>query len=280
MTSKDWQSHHDQIADRLRAIRTAAGLSGKALADLNRWPASKVSRLESGQYRATAEDIQQWVSACAADPTAIAELNELLSLAQDGYRDWKRRLRRGSAAVQLSHNQLVSQSARICHFETAYVPGLIQTAEYAQHVLYEGITLANGDPGDVPAAVATRLQRQQMLYEPGKQFEFLLCEAVLRYLPVPPAAMRAQLDRIIAAATLPNVRFGILPFGVPLKLVPQNSFQLYDDVATVETFAGEWSYRDEDSGVYARVFELLWKDAFEGTHARSLITRAIEMLPT
>ena len=44
--------------------------------------------------------------------------------------------------------------------------------------------------------MATRLARQRYLYEPGKRFEFLLTEAVLRFLITPPDVMRGQLDRL------------------------------------------------------------------------------------
>jgi hypothetical protein len=43
------------------------------------------------------------------------------------HRDWRRRMRRGQVAVQDTYNQLVAESQVIHHFETVYVPGLLQT---------------------------------------------------------------------------------------------------------------------------------------------------------
>jgi hypothetical protein len=55
---------------------------------------------------------------------------------------------------------------------------------------------------------------------------------------------------------------------------PQNSFQLPDDVAIVETFVGETTHRDSEAVAYARVLDLLWEDAVTGDDARHLIVEA------
>jgi hypothetical protein len=78
---------------------------------------------------------------------------------------------------------------------------------------------------------------------------------------------------------MPNIRFGILPMGVPLATTPQNSFQLYDDLALVETFIGETSHRDDEAAAYARVLDRLWEEARSGEDAREYITAAIQALP-
>ncbi|PWU54038.1 hypothetical protein DLE60_05805 [Micromonospora globispora] len=160
---------------------------------------------------------------------------------------------------------LVAESRVIRHFETVYVAGLLETADYARRVLAEMVELHNLDIADVDAAVATRMQRQQLLYDTSKRFEFLLAEPVLRWL----------LQTVVG---VPNIRFGILPLGVPLATTPQNSFQMYDDVAIVETFVGETTYRDDEAATYTRAIERLWNDAVTGEGARRLIVRAAQEL--
>ncbi|WP_406038691.1 DUF5753 domain-containing protein [Micromonospora sp. NBC_00898] len=189
-------------------------------------------------------------------------------------------MRQGQAAVQDSYNQFVAESRLIRHFETVYVPGLLQTADYARRVLAEMVELHNLDTADVDAAVATRMQRQHLLYDTSKRFEFLLAEPVLRWLLPPPDAMRGQLDRLQTVVGVPNIRFGILPLGVPLATTPQNSFQMYDDVAIVETFIGETTYRDDEAATYAKAIERLWNEAVTGEDARRLIVRAAQDLPS
>ncbi|WP_319460483.1 DUF5753 domain-containing protein [Micromonospora sp. RTP1Z1] len=187
-----------------------------------------------------------------AEDTAAQDLLRMLGEVQAVHRGWRRRMRQSQSAVQDSYNQLVAESRLIRHFETVYVPGLLQTADYARRVLTEMVELHNLDIADVDAAVTTRMQRQQLLYDTSKRFEFLLAEPVLRWLLCPPDVMRGQLDRLQTVVGAPNIRFGILPLGVPLATTPQNSFQLYDDVAIVETFVGETTYRDDEAATYTK----------------------------
>ncbi|MEW2386427.1 Scr1 family TA system antitoxin-like transcriptional regulator [Micromonospora sp. NPDC047707] len=63
-----------------------------------------------------------------------------------------------------------------------------------------------------------------------------------------------------------------------LATTPQNSFQMYDDVAIVETFVGETTHRDEDAAAYAKAIDRLWNEAATGEDARRLIVRAAQDL--
>ncbi|MEH0821949.1 MULTISPECIES: DUF5753 domain-containing protein [unclassified Micromonospora] len=197
----------------------------------------------------------------------------MLGEVQAVHRDWRRRMRQGQAAVQDSYSQLVAESRLIRHFDTVYVPGLLQTADYARRILTEMVELHNLDVTDVDAAVATRMQRQRLLYDTSKRFEFLLAEPVLRWLLCTPEVMRGQPDRLQTVIGVPNVRFGILPLGVRLATTPQNSLQMYDDVAIVETFVGETTHRDDEAAAYVKAVERLWKEAVTGEDARRLIVR-------
>lgn len=177
------------IATGLHAPRVQAGLSGKQLADANGWAQSKVSRIENGQQMPSAEDIQAWGRTCNAGEEAVRELLRKREEARVAHATFRGRMRRGQARVQKSYNDLVRASHLIRHCETVYVPGLLQVPDYARRVLTEMVALHDLEIDDVDAAVEERLQRQQMLYDPDKRFEFLLAEPVLRWLLCPPAVM-------------------------------------------------------------------------------------------
>jgi hypothetical protein len=102
------------------------------------------------------------------------------------------------------------------------------------------------DVSDVDAAVAgcsasnsctTPASRSSSSW-PSPCCAWLLCS---------PDVMRGQLDRLQTVVGVPNLRFGILPLGVQLATTPQNSFQMYDDLAIVSTFVGETTYRDDEA---------------------------------
>lgn len=278
---QEWLTQPEGLATRLRAVRAQAGLTGKDLADAHGWQQSKVSRIENGKQMPSDEDIEAWVTACGAQD-AQDELLRLRNEAQIAHVTFRSRMRQGQQKVQEDYNNLVSSSGLIRHFETVYVPGLLQVPDYARRVLHEMISLHELEIDDVDAAVAARLQRQQMLYDTSKSFEFLLAEPVLRWLLCPAQVMRSQLDRLQTVIGLNRVRFGILPMGVELETTPQNSFQLYvgdEAVAAVETFIGETFHRGEEAQRYGRALDRMWEEAVTGEAARELIIRATRDLP-
>ncbi|GII23805.1 helix-turn-helix domain-containing protein [Planosporangium mesophilum] len=267
------------LADRLRNLRTAAGMAGKDLAEMLGWAPSKVSRLENGRQMPSTEDIAVWAQATRAGDEDAEDLRLLLNDAQTVHRDWRRRMSRGQVAVQKDYNDLVANSTRIRYFETTWIPGFLQIPDYARRAFAEMVDLHDLAVGDVEAAVTTRLERQQALYDTTKQFELMITEPVLGWMPIPPAVMRAQLDRLQTAIDLPNVRFGIVPLRRPLSRIPQNSFQLYDNYGVVETFVGETECGPEDVEKYHRVMDQLWEEAVTGSEARRLIVAASDALP-
>jgi transcriptional regulator with XRE-family HTH domain len=279
---QDWLTQPDGIATRLRMLRAQAGLSGKSLADSQGWAQSKVSRIESGAQMPSPDDIRAWAAACNV---ATAELDELLRLGDTarGMREaFRSRMSRGQEHEQADHNDLTAQSQLIRYFETVWVPGFLQVPDYTRRVFTEMISLHNLQIDDVEAAIAKRMQRQQTLYDPAKQFEFLIAEPVLRWLICEPAVMREQLDRLQTIIGLPRIRFGIIPMGVQLTTTPQNSFQIYvtDDgpMVAIETFTTEMFVRGDEADAYGRVMDKLWEEAATGDQARRLIISARDAL--
>ncbi|MFB9830677.1 helix-turn-helix domain-containing protein [Actinoallomurus acaciae] len=277
---EQWLTRPEGMATRLRALRAQAGLSGKQLADAHDWQQSKVSRIENGRQMPSVTDIEAWARTCNAE-SEIESLLQQRREARIAHATFQSRMRKGQARVQESYNELVSSPNTIRHFETAYVPDLLQVPDYARSVLTEMVSLHGLKRDDVDAAVQTRMQRQRMLYDSDKNFEFLLAEPVLRWLICPPAVMRSQLDRLQTVIGLERVRFGIVPMGVELSTTPQNSFQIYagdNTVVAVETFIGETFHRDDEAAAYSKALDRMWEEAVTGEQARELIIAATKDL--
>jgi transcriptional regulator with XRE-family HTH domain len=268
----------DGLAARLRQIRRAAGLTGVELASQFGWQQSKVSRIETGEQMPSSGDVRDWAAGCDASD----QLGNLLAQRDDVERDqatWRRRTRRGLAAIQADVNDLVKQSTVIRHFETAVVPGLLQTWDYAYWVARDAVRLHGpSDVGEPETMADARLERSGYVQDLSKRFEFLLAEPVVRWLPCPPEVMLAQLDRLVSVSLLPNVRMGVIPLGTRIDTAAQNSFVVYDDLVRVETFVGEDEYRGEIATTYAAVLDLLWQEAVDGDEARRLIIQAADDL--
>lgn len=242
----DFQRNRELLGIRLRELRRSARLTGIQLAGELGWRQSKVSRLECGRQTASRDDVTAWVDATDAHPDLVGDLMSLLINIESDYAAWRREFRVGTRRKQLNLLRLEARTTTFRGFETCVVPGLFQTAAYAAQRLGEMPDL-HGAPNDVQAAVAARMQRQQVLYDSAKRFHFVLSEAVLRTRLCPPDVMRGQLDRLITAAGLPNVRVGVLPFSARFPIAPLNGFWIFDErLVTFETIAAEIHIRDPD----------------------------------
>lgn len=261
-------NHLEQLGRRLRALRVGAGLAGKELAAALGWPASKVSRIELARQNASPADIDAWLTVTGGSDAERTGLLGLLDQAREDQNTFRQRTRRGQAPVQAGYNALVQGCTHFREFHTAVVPGMLQTPDYARAVL-AAATKFNPVP-DIDKAVQVRVARQKYLYS-RRQFEFVITESVLRWGIAPPDVMRGQLDRLHSAIGLPNVRLGILPFGVALDFVPLHMFEMFDDLVCVETISREHRHVGAEAQTYIEAFETAQAVALTGSDARALL---------
>lgn len=267
------------FGNRLRRLREDAGLSGKLLAERLGWPASKVSRLENGRQTASVADVEAWTEALDIPASVRAELVEDLRSLRVDYASWRRQLRSGFAPRQRAGRLLEDSTETLCLLQTALVPGLLQTADYARAV-FRGLAELQGQR-DIEVAVRERLRRQELLYEPGRQFRLLVTEAALRARLAPVPVHRAQLDRLLVLAGLDTVELAVLASKTPLVKATTHSFEIFDDrLVLVETITAELAIRDpDDVALYTKLFDLYWGIAEHGEQASALITRVALELP-
>ncbi|MFI2352000.1 helix-turn-helix domain-containing protein [Streptomyces sp. NPDC019443] len=266
----------EALGQRLRELRRDASLNGKELAEALGWPASKVSKIELGKQTPSEVDISVWARACGAPDAALALTAALRNL-ETQYAEWRRQLRDGTKLRQQALAEVDATTRTIRAFENTWVPGLLQTPEYARCRLAEVVDLY-GIVNDIDAGVQARMERQNALYQPGRRFHFVITEAVLRYGTAPRGDMAGQIDRLMSATSLPSVRLGIVPFGVRLPVSPLHGFWLFDDrIVMVETFAAEMRLtQPEELALYRAVFDRLATMARYDADARQLLHAAMD----
>ncbi|GAA1685504.1 helix-turn-helix transcriptional regulator [Nonomuraea maheshkhaliensis] len=254
MTS--FQQARIDLGSQLRQLREAAHLSGKELAERLRWQPSKVSRLENARQTATEDDVVVWAQAVGASPdTTDGLLRQSIALLER-HDDWKQRHRSGLAALQEDVRDLESRTKLFRVFEPGIIVGLLQTSEYARHV-FQKVKRLYSAADQIDAAVRVRMQRQEILYDRTRTFRFVVSEAALRTALAPPEVMRGQLNRLLAVSTLPNVEFGVIPFGTELPANPVNGFWIYNEaMVAVATMTKDLILRDpDDIAFYVRAFD-------------------------
>jgi len=275
-----FQRAREALGIRLRELRRDARLTGKQLAERNGWHPSKVSKIESGKQTPAEADLEAWAGTCG-QPGLAAELITSLRTLESHYIEHRRLFHTGMSAQQRAFSELEDQTAVVRNFENVFVPGLLQTPEYARYRLAEGIEY-DGAPDDLDEAVGARMQRQQILYRSAKRFHFVITEAVLRYRLCPPQVMLGQLDRLVALSTMPTIRFGVIPFETMLPLAPVHGFWLMDErVVVVENFTASQNLTQaSEVGTYVRIFDQLAGAARYESAARTIITRVLSELST
>lgn len=108
---------------------------------------------------------------------------------------------------------LEGAAALIRSYDPHFVPGLLQTEDYARAVLKSG-AIGQTQPEEIERHVALRVQRQELLTRPdGPRFWAVMDETALRRHCGGPEVMRAQIDKLLDATKLPNVTIQVAPFA-------------------------------------------------------------------
>ncbi|MFE6775365.1 helix-turn-helix domain-containing protein [Streptomyces sp. NPDC057702] len=272
--STDFQSARVALGAQLRELRTEADMTGRDLAEALGWHPSKVSRLETGKQTATPADLTSWAAAVGRQDLT-GELKGRLAGLETTYRSWRRQLADGFRPRQDVALAETEATRMIRALEVTRIPGLAQTADYARHIFSAAAEFRQA-PRDIEDAVRARMRHQQVIYEPGKSFRFLIWEGALYARSCPPEVMSAQLDRLASLIGVDTVDLGIMPFGAHLRRLPSHGFWIYDQrLVIVETLTTEMWLDDDDAiRLYERAWAWLAESAVRDHQARRLIARA------
>lgn len=273
----------NRLAAELRRLRQAAGLSTYALADLIGVSQSKVFKMETGRTAARPADVEAWARATGSSSGEIGRLVERAERARTEAVAWRGAMGQGLPRLQEEVAALEQVATTIRMYHPVLVPGHLMTAEYARRLYVAQYT---DDRPDIGAAVAAWMERQTILYDESKRFEFVLTEAALRWSIAPRPVQLAQLDRIRQVLTLPNVNLGILPLGIALPVWHSHGFTIYEDrnddgdpSVHVETLTASLSVSDPaDVETYRRTFASLRSAAVVEEAATAIVGQVAAQL--
>ncbi|GAB2939332.1 helix-turn-helix domain-containing protein [Streptomyces heilongjiangensis] len=261
------------LGARLRGLRAEAGLTGAVLAQRAGVGQPTVSKVETGRMVPSVDVLDRLSRALGLDESTACEVRELLHavMAAPGTDPQAEGSTPGAGCTV---DEEVRSAQLVRSFQCVVLPALLQTAEYARHVF---ASVPNSTPDAIGRAVAARIERQSVLYEPGRESVFVLTEAVLRTWPGSPALMLAQLDRLLAVESLDSVRLGVIPWRRRVPVLPRHGFTLCDKRAVVvETFDRERVSADSaELAAYEDTFARFEEAATFGDEVRELLLRSM-----
>jgi transcriptional regulator with XRE-family HTH domain len=212
-------------------LRRLAGLTGEALGRLAGLSQSTISKIETGAYAPSPEQVRQLAQLLSAPPDEVARLVRRAEQSRGGMTDW--RLGRDPKTWQQEIADLEARTRNLRMFHPGVFSGLVQTSEYARAVLTATQVAWNPSPPAVEravaAAVAARMQRQELLHDDAKRFHFVVPETLLRHVVSGPDEMSAQLRRVQDLSRQRNVVFRVIPDQTRWPYPPLHGFELLDD---------------------------------------------------
>ncbi len=150
------------LGARLRVLRGESGLTGAVLAQRAGVGQPTVSKIETGRMVPSRDVLDRLLDALGLDESASHEVRELLAdvvAAEDVE----------PTAVYVAEATTVDEEVRsarsVRSFQCVVLPAMLQSAEYARHVFESA---PHATPEAVGRAVAARVDRQSVLYEPGR----------------------------------------------------------------------------------------------------------------
>jgi transcriptional regulator with XRE-family HTH domain len=249
-----------------------AGKSGVQVAEDSEVTQPTVSKVERGQLLPGDDVFERLAGALGLEPAARDELNELLVRAREEAAERRRHGRGQSLLTAIAEREHAAR--HIKSFQSSMVPALLQTADYARHAATRTRWL--GTRGE-RHAVQTRLDRQAVLLDETRSFEFVVTESALNTWPGPESLIQDQIAHIKNAVTLPNVRFGVVPQRETVPYFPLYGFTIYGDATvSIETFTGEMvldTPRDVD--VYQEVFAAFTRTARHESEADAILDQVL-----
>ncbi|MFI1412994.1 helix-turn-helix domain-containing protein [Streptomyces sp. NPDC020707] len=205
-TRREPTARQMRLAVELRRLREAAGLSGRQAAALLGVSPVQLSHIESGLTGVSEERLRRLASHYACTDTDF--IDALVAMATDRTRGWWEEYRGLLPTPFLDLSELEHHAAFQCHVAILYVPGLLQTEDYARAVFASRIPELTIE--EVGLRIRHRMARQKIRIP----YEVVLHEAALRIRVGDRATSKTQLSQLLALSEADHITLRVIPFDV------------------------------------------------------------------
>ncbi|WUJ67664.1 helix-turn-helix domain-containing protein [Kribbella soli] len=237
-----------RLAAELKSLRAEAQLTREQVQEQTGVNQGTLWRIEKGQAKPHTGTLETLFDLYDVPDTRRSELVELARGAK--YPGWLRQYRQYSNALPDGYAAYISfesEAKAVHNYESLYIPGLLQTEEYARASMMQGRSM---ETEAIDRRVEMRMERQAILSRPkdgrrALEFWAVVDEAALHREVGSRAVMRAQLGRLLEMSERPNITLQVIPFdrgahpGMTGAFVRLSFGAVAPDIVYVESLAGD-----------------------------------------
>ncbi len=270
------------LGAQLRRLRERQGITREEAGYAIRASGSKMSRLELGRVGFKERDVADLLTLYGV--TDERERESLLELARDANTPgWWHRYGDVLPGWFETYVGLEEAAALIRTYEVQFIPGLLQTEEYARAVISLGNSAA--PPEEIEQRVSLRITRQKLLTRgDGPRLWAVVDEAALRRPIGGREVMRGQIERLIEVSKLPGVILQVLPFRVGGHTAEAGAFTILrfpesdlPDVVYVEQLTSAlYLDRRDDVDAYMEAMERLCVVSAPPDNTAEILSRILQ----
>ena len=267
------------LGSMLRRLRQAHDISADEAGYYIRLTAAKVRRMEQGRVDFKQRDVADLLTlyGVVADEERAKVFELLARSSQPGWWDAYSDLMPKWFEPFIGLEEAASQ---IKTYEVQFVPGLLQTEDYALSIACRG--RPENANRDAERKVHMRMQRQKILFgHDAPKLWVVIDESVLYRQPGGTRVRRYQIDHLLEMTNLPNITLQIVPYENS-GYGAEGSFTLLrfarpelSDIVYVEHFSGAlYLERPDEIEIYSRALDRLAVEAETPAHSRQLLFKA------
>ncbi|MEV6162823.1 helix-turn-helix transcriptional regulator [Streptomyces sp. NPDC052052] len=199
------------LGKRLQDLRESVGLGRDQAAKVLRVAPATIRRMETAEVALKIPYVQMLLKEYGV---ADGEAESFVQLAEEANKPgWWQRFHDVLPDWFSMYVSLEGAASLLRMYEPHFVPGLLQTEDYARSVMRTG-AIGQTKPEDIERHVALRMERQSLLTRPDPPRLWVVMDETVFRRPVGSAdIMRGQIDRLLEAVEMPRVTLQIAEFS-------------------------------------------------------------------
>ncbi|MDT0304090.1 helix-turn-helix domain-containing protein [Streptomonospora wellingtoniae] len=270
------------LGSELRKYREARGLTRGEAGHYIRGSESKISRMELGRVGFKVRDVEDLLKLYGV--TDKDQVQTMVRLARESKKPgWWQEYGDSLPNWFQVYVGLEEAATRIRVYEAQFVPGMLQTEDYARAVISAGRSIPDPLLED---RVAVRMRRQRHIEDGGCRLWAIIDEAAVRRPVGGPDVMRGQLERLIELSDRRNITVQIVPFSAGAHAAEAGSFTILrypdfglSDIIYLEQLTGSMCLdRRTEIDAYTMAMEKLSVIAQPPTYTRDILKGMIDDL--